>query len=54
MATNEKSPKRVASEPAKGPKDLKSGPVQRRNAGAVSTLAPGRRSPARQSSGRGR
>ena len=54
MANNEKSPKRVTAEAPKGLRDPKAGPVQRKIAGPSSSQTAARRSPARQSSGRGR
>ena len=54
MANNEKAPKRATPDLSKGLKDPKAGPAQRRIAGPASSQAAARRSPARQSSGRGR
>ena len=53
MANNEKPPKRAAEAP-KGLKDPKAGPAQRKIAGPSSSQTAARRSPASQSSGRGR
>ena len=53
MANNEKTPKRAAEAP-KGLKDPKAGPAQRKIAGPSTSQTAARRSPARQSSGRGR